>query len=171
MPEIVLWDSCIVIDAIQQQEDIYIHLQPMIRKAEAGELFIVVSSVTVAEVTYCKELSAKGVSQEEQNEIIQQWMNQDYIVRRIADFGICRSAAMLAREFSVPGKSLSPIDSIVLATAIKNNVDALITLDDGKGKKSGKSIGLLELDQRAGGDRKTRIMHPATYVQQFEWNF
>ncbi|MEW8508628.1 MAG: PIN domain-containing protein [Candidatus Thiodiazotropha sp.] len=137
MVDIIAWDSCVLIDAIQKKDGIYEHIETMIRKAEAGELYIVVSSVSVAEIQYLGELSATGLSKVEQNTLIDSWMDQPYIVIRSADRATCRQAALLAQQSNSMGYGkLTPIDSIILATAIKHEAETLVTLD-GKNKSSG----------------------------------
>lgn len=163
MRDVVLWDSCLIIDAIAKEPEKYKHLLPMLQKAEKKELVIVVSTVSIAEVRYCKELNARGVSQDQQAELIEAWMNSDYVARRNAHSGICRLEAEIGRDVGKDNKNLTPIDSIILATAIQHNVSALLTYDDGRSN----TVGLLELDGKY-GDPKLRILHPRDYVKQLE---
>ena len=141
--EIVAWDSCIIIDAIQQETNRYPSIFPMIRKAEAGDLLIVISMASISEVLYLRELTAKGLSEEEQNNLIEKWFDSSYIVKRAVDFGVGKKAAELRRQF----QTLTPVDSMILATAVLVEADVLVTYDDGG---SGDSIGLLELNGKIG---------------------
>lgn len=163
MAEKILWDSCVIIDAIQKKDGTFIFLDEMLRRAEAGKLLIVISAVSVAEVTYLKEFAAKGMSRDRQASLIQDWLNQDYIFKRNADPGICSDAAKLARQLSTKGKSLTPLDSIILATALRAEVEVLITDDDGK--TNNKHLGLLELNEQL-GDPKLKILRPSQYKAQ-----
>lgn len=164
MVEKVLWDSCVIIDAIQKSDEQYQYLGQMMRNAEVGDLLIAISTASIAEVVYCRQLAAEGVSQDEQDALIEKWMNSDYVFRRNADSGVCEFGAQLAREAAKQSKSLSPIDSIILATALTSGVDALITTDDGKG---GKNSGLLEFNE-VFGDPPLKILRPGEYVHQGE---
>ena len=147
MPEIVAWDSCIIIDAICKDKDIYPHLDPVLRRAENGELLILVSTLSIAEVKYLRPFSS-DLSQEDQNELIRAWFANEYVVARNADFNICNIASEIGQHASqyVQGKNLTTIDSVILATAVANEAGALITRDNGNNKQ----IGLLELDRKFG---------------------
>lgn len=163
MPEVVLWDSCVIIDAIQENPNTYPCLLPMIKKAEAGELYIVISSAQIAEVKYLRELAAQGISQDAQSELIDAWLNSDYVIPRNADRGVCQYAVQLARQVGSGNKNLTPLDSIVLSTALLNGSEALITMDGG----NRDSVGLLDLSMRFGSPQLP-ILHPCDYVRQYE---
>lgn len=158
---ILAWDSCIVIDAVQQEPERWPTIQPMVNQAEAGELQIVVSTATIAEVQYLRFLSDQGLSQEAQDDLIERWFDNEYIVKRNADRGVCRLAAELARQHAQKGKPVSPIDSIILATAILAEAEVLVTIDSGDSKR----VGLLELDGKV-GDPGLRIKTPDQYTIQ-----
>jgi len=163
MAETILWDSCIIIDAIQKKEGVIEHLLPVIRRAESGDVRIVISAASIAEITYLKDLSS-SMTQSEQNATISAWMNQDYVIRRNADVGVCQHGAEIARSLSADGERITPLDSIILATAIKTNANALITLDDGK---NSRNSGLLALTGRF-GDPGLQILTPQGYLVQSE---
>lgn len=61
--ELVAWDSCIIIDAIQRTKGRYSAIQPMVRKAESADLSIIVSMASIAEVMYLREFAVAGMSQ------------------------------------------------------------------------------------------------------------
>ncbi len=154
--EIIALDSCVIIDAIQKEPARYPSIEPIIRKAEANELIILVSTASIAEVMYCKELVAKGLTQEQQDDLIGKWFETSYLIKRAADFGVCTKAAQLGRLHNT-----TPLDSIILATAVLNEADTLVTYD---GENSG--IGLLGLDGRIEGG--LRIMLPEKCLNQSE---
>ena len=154
--EVVAWDSCIVIDAIQKEASRYPEISPMLRKAEADNLLIVLSTASIAEILYLKELSAKGISQEDQNDMIQKWLDNPYIVKRAADLEVCTKAAEIRRVHG----SITPVDSIILSTAVLHNVDALVTYDG-----SGKDGRLLQLNEKIDG---LKIIEPGDSSGQAE---
>ena len=157
---IIAWDSCIIVDAIQKHSQKYAAIQPMILNAEKGDLKIVVSSLSAAEVKYLRELSANGMSQTEQDDLIDRWFNNDYIEMRNADFGTCKYAADIGRIHA----NLSPTDAVILATTIRSESPMLITYDNGK---TGKFDGLLSLDGRV-GNPAIKICKPEDYANQIE---
>ncbi len=97
----------------------------MVRKAEKDDLFIIVSMASIAEVMYLDEFTSKGMSQKDQNDLIEKWFDNGYLIKRNVDFGVGKEAASLRRTFN----GLTPVDSIILATAMMNKADALITYD------------------------------------------
>jgi predicted nucleic acid-binding protein len=127
----VAWDTCILIDAIQKTPDRFDAIAPMLNLARIGDLKIVLSTVCVAECHYLKELAAQGADQEEQNNLIEKWLEHSFLVKRAADMGTCKVAAQVLRL--VRGK-LSSSDAIIVATALRHKASALITYDDTKGK-------------------------------------
>ena len=159
MPKIpkerISWDSCIIIDAIQKEPRRYPWISSMVTKAEAGNLEIVVSTVSVSEVLYLPEMTAQGMSQEDQDDLIEKWFDNSYLIKRNADFGTCQEAAKLRRRFRV-----TPVDSIILATAIRAEVTTLVTYDGENGKDRGS---LLALDGQLDKDGP-RIARPEDYT-------
>ena len=151
----IAWDSCIIIDAIQKEPRRYPSISPMVTKAESDDLQIVVSTASVAEVLYLKALSAEGMSQEDQNDLIEKWFDNHYLIKQNADFGTCRAAADLRRRFK-----LTPVDSIILATATVAEVEALITYD---GQSKPDTVSLLGLNGELGRDGP-RIERPEKYT-------
>lgn len=173
MPDLILLDSNVIIDVIQEKDDVYAPLKRLFESAEAKETMIVISSASRAEVKYLRELSAQGMSQQDQNALISGWFDSDYIYERAADRAVCDRAAELRRYVYTirPDKALTPIDSIILATAELMKVSQVLTLDDGKsGERTigGKPpIGLLELDGQL-GDNFPAISLPVDYKGQME---
>ena len=154
--EVVAWDSCIIIDAISKNPDKYSSILPMVLRAESGDLQIVVSMASVAEVMYLRGLVAQNIRQEDQNDLIRRWFENEYLALRNVDFGVGLKSAELRRHH----RGLTPVDSIILATAILNEVTTLVTYD--YSDKQG-TIGLLKLDQKLGSNAP-RICRPEEYT-------
>lgn len=123
---IIAWDSCILLDAIQRTPGKYQSIAPMLNLAMKDELKIILSAMSYAECFYLKEQAKVGVSQEGQTDLIERWLENDFLVKRTVDFGVSKTAAQLCRQF--PGKLLPP-DAIIAATAVVHAVPALITYD------------------------------------------
>ena len=111
---------------------------------------------SVAEVMYLPGLVAQNMRQEDQNDLIRRWFGNEYLALRNVDFGVGLRSAELRRHHT----GLTPVDSIILATAILNGVTTLVTYD--YNDKQGK-IGLLKLDQKL-GPNTPRICRPEEYT-------
>lgn len=143
-----MFDSCVLIDAIQKTPDRYDKIGPYVSEAEAGRLQIVISVLSLAEVCYLEERQAVGAPLQEQVRQIEQWLNSSFIVARNVDRLIARRAARL-RE---PGAfGLKTPDAIIVATALLYHVPQLLTFDAAK---------LLKLDGKVGGKPLLRIVEP-----------
>jgi len=158
MPDgVIAWDTCILIDAIQKTGNRWGAIAPMVNLGTRGDLKIVISTLSVAEGYFLREMAIQGASQLEQNHAIEQWLEHSFLVKRAADFGTCKVAAELCRGES---GALTPSDAIVIATALRHNAASLITYDD----KSGES--LLKLDGKFPNAYGTlRICRPEDWTQ------
>lgn len=159
----ITWDSCVVIEAIQQEPSRYPALLPMIREAETGGLRIVISSASLSEILYLRWLSSQGIPQAEHERRIERWLENEWVTIRIADVGICQDAAHLRRTHRTDSRTLTSVDSIILSTALKTKSDALITYDDGKSEP--RQLGLLQLHERVGSP-PLRIVLPENWSMQ-----
>jgi len=158
--EAIVWDSCVIIDAIQKTEGRYQYIEPMITKAQKGELLIVISLHSVTEVLYLRDLASQGMPQSQQDDLIAQWLGNSYILKRTADTPIVDKA----RRLRITHQGLTQTDAIILATALVNNVDTLVTYDN-NGKKG--RVSLLGLDGVI-GDPPLRIKTPDEFSLQGE---
>ena len=154
--EVVAWDSCIIIDAISKTPDKYSAIVPMLLRAESGDLRIVISMASVSEVLYVRGLVTQKMRQEDPNDLIRRWFNNEYLALRNVDFGVGLKSAELRRHH----RGLTPVDSIILATAFVTGVTTLVTYD--RNDKQGK-IGLLNLDKKL-GPNAPRICRPEEYT-------
>ena len=153
-PDRVVWDSCVIIDAIQKTSDRYQDIEPFLLDAERGKLQIVVSETTVAEVNRLDHLGEQGIDIENQARLIRDWFENPYIVRRPVHPGISELAAEIGRKYGIKRVG----DTIVLATALFDNIGVVHTYD-GEGSRKG----LLDFDGQI-GDPPLRITTP-NYAQ------
>ena len=142
--DVVMWDSCIIIDAIQKSPQYWSAIEPFVADAEAGKLLIVVSEISVAEVSSLGGLNEQGVSLEEQAKLIREWFENPYVSRRQQHAGISELAAEYGRTYSLKAAP----DRVVLATAVFEKIPVLHTRD-GAGA-SPRSKMLLPLDRKVG---------------------
>lgn len=128
--QVIAWDTCILIDAIQKTPDKWSFIAPMINEANINEMRIVLSTISIAECYYLKHLASQGLNQAEQNALIDKWLEHSFLVKRAADFGTCKIAAEVGR---ITKGALTPNDAIIAATAIRHKASALVTYDDTAG--------------------------------------
>lgn len=158
--KIVAWDTCVIIDAIQKTEGKYQLIEPFLKKAEEGNLLIVVSEVCVAEIQFLnkeRELKTPTIKQLEK---VLNWLNNDYIIRKNVDPGVSELASRYGLIHNI-----TPLDSIVVANAVFHKVPVLHTFD-GTMKKNKKSP-LLDLDGKI-GDPALKICTP-NYDEGLLW--
>src|SRR3990172_8604147 len=95
--EYIVWESSVIIDAIQKTEERFILIQPFIKSAESGNLTIVVSEISIAEVTYIdkKRREQNKLPTSKEVKMIEEWFENEYVDRRIVHPGISE----LARSF------------------------------------------------------------------------
>ena len=147
-PKRVVWDANVAIDTIQKDRDHYENIAPFLKEAESGRLQIILSEVTVAEITTLSELDALGTSVQDQVRLIRDWLENPYIVRRNFDRGVSELAAEIGRRHGIRRVG----DKAVLATALFFDIPIVHTYD-------GK---LLALDGQL-GTRGMRIVIPDYY--------
>ena len=145
----VVWDANVTIDAIQQDAEHWQDIAPYLKEAENGRLTIVLSEVTVSEVTTLNGLNGVGVSVQDQARLIRDWLENPYIVRRTFDRGIAELAVELGRLHHIKRAG----DKAVVATAVFYEVPIIHTYD-------GK---LLALDGLTHGTFSLRIVKPNYY--------
>jgi predicted nucleic acid-binding protein len=123
-PERAVWDSCVVLDALDRTKGRYEKIAPFLADAELGRFIIVLSEITIAEVSY---LPSNPGASEAALQIIQRWFENPYIVRRPVHNEISRVAAEIGRQHRVKRAA----DRVVLATAIVEHVRTVHTFDEG----------------------------------------
>lgn len=153
----VAWDTCVIIRAIEKRGDDYGAISQLIGEAEAGELLIVISEMSVVEVSKLQSLDNEKVPLKDQHRLIDDWLENEYIVRRPVTPQITANAVSLAREHN-----LTCVDSVILATAIQNRVSELHT-GDGSGRHTGKR--LIPLSGKYG----VRICRPKQQQMQMDF--
>ena len=137
--EKILWDSCVIIDAIQGTPGRYEKIAPFLKDAENGKLLIVVSESSVAEVSHLNKLTTQGVSLDEQAKIIKEWLENPYIYRVPLHAGISELASDIGRQFKLKRAT----DRIVVATAQFEKISLIHTFD---GLDPAKKSKILPLD-------------------------
>lgn len=120
------WDACIWISLIQREEGRFERCKYLTERAEAGELEIVTSTFTLAEV-YKRNCGSGQVSLTEENDrVFEDYILKPFIEKVQVDYDVGVAARRLLRRHPQIGK---PQDAIHVATAILRNVDALHSFD------------------------------------------
>jgi len=129
---LIYWDTCIFLDAIQQTPEWKEILQQIVLAAESGDVLIVTSAVTLAEVINDKKSGAK-LPKPEMEKIIAGVFDNEYVAVRPLDTDLATKARIIARDHG-----LHPMDAIHVATAVDAKVSVMHTRDgDGKARKRG----------------------------------
>lgn len=145
--EVIAWDSCVIIDALQGTGK-KLDLSALVKRGQDGHLQILISELSIIE---CSHLKASNLPKDDQHKLLDAWFESPFIIRQAIHPGITRRAIAIARQHE-----LTASDAIILATAEYRKVGVLHT-GDGKGKKQGKK--LLPLSGKI-GDPPISIMEP-----------
>lgn len=142
MADVVLWDSCVIIDAIQktQEEDRYAKIEPFVCEAQQGKIKIVVSEISVAEVTGLNSFQETTLTEnqvKEHQRLIVEWFENPYIIRRPVVPGISELARDIGFQYGLAG-----LDRIIVATACFYKIPTIHTFDGAGKKKKNKMIAL-----------------------------
>lgn len=148
LPSIV-WDTCVILDALQRTPGRFERIEPFIRAAEKRQIKIVVSEITVAEVTHLPKLNNGTATVDEQEDAICRWFCNEFIVRRTVHPGISERARQVRRECPQV-KRVG--DTVFLATALFEGLPMVHTFDEN----------LLALDGKI-GNPGLKIREPDIY--------
>jgi predicted nucleic acid-binding protein len=116
-----LWDSCVVTGYLCGASVASKDTKLVLEQAGRGEIEIVVSAVTEAEVAFLQ-----GVPDDQAEEMIREFFSRDYIVVASVDRPTTRLARSLIRQY----KLKHSIDAIILATARRLEIPILETFDN-----------------------------------------
>ncbi len=131
----VLWDACVILEAIQgQDKSRYALIKPLLQRAEAGQLLIVVSETTRGEVSHLGDLRDQGVDVAKQEALIADWFENPYIVRRQVHKGISDLGAKIGAQHGIKRVG----DRFIVATALFDGIDTIHTFDGDLLKLNGK---------------------------------
>ncbi len=128
------WDSAVFIDYLQQTNWRIESLRPMVEKAQRGDVMIVTSAFTQAEVVSLKEL---GLLDAQTEKLIVDFFESEFIEIRNVDRFVAEKARWIVRNFK-----LSPPDAVHVATAILEEASKIYTYDFDLLKWDGKIDGM-----------------------------
>src|SRR5688572_8195787 len=120
--ERVCWDSCVIIDLLQQTPNRIAVLREYTERSEMGDLVIVVSTFAMVEVAQLRDLQA---SDDEKERLIEAFFNQPYIARHAVDTRVSKRARQIMRTTSIKGK-----DAVHIATALVAGAPILHTYEE-----------------------------------------
>jgi predicted nucleic acid-binding protein len=121
MIELIYWDSDTFLSLFQEEEGKFEYCRGTFERAKNGELVIVTSTLTLAEVLWMR--NAPKIT-EDKALILRRFFRHSYIRLH----AVTRSVAELAQEL-VWDHSVKPKDAIHLATAFDRKITILETFD------------------------------------------
>lgn len=130
----VVWDTNVAISLLENTQGRIEQIAPLIEEAEAGRLLIVLPETSVVELRGLRKLQDEGREVAEIREIIRDFLDQPYIVRR----PLHRKLADLAWELALVHGIKRAADAVVLALAKQESIATIHTYDGGLIKLSGK---------------------------------
>ena len=124
MAERVYWDSCVWIGLINEEPDKVDSAKWVLERAEAGEIEIWTSVITLAEVYKVRQ---SGDPDPEADKRLDDFLSQPYIVHVQVDQDIAMEARRLLRA-KLPGLK-KPYDAVHLASSVWHNIETFHTFD------------------------------------------
>jgi len=124
------WDSCSFLGWLSEEPDKVDECRGVIRQAEAGNVLIVTSSLTLVEVI---KLKGEKALVEEYEPTIREFFKHAWIIVRQLDRFIAEDARQLVWQHG-----FDPKDSVHVATALRGGVKRLDTFDDKLISRSGE---------------------------------
>ncbi|MGA2440595.1 MAG: PIN domain-containing protein [Tepidisphaeraceae bacterium] len=150
----IAWDTVVVLDWLRKRKGRVEFILPIVKEAEDGGVFIVVSTMAIAETLY---VESPGKSEDYQ--IISEFFDSKEVWTQAMDRSVAECARDIRRAHDIAGA-----DSLHIATALVTGSRFLLT-NDGDPPKSRKKP-MLPLDQKikmlTSGDL-LRIMTPKAY--------
>lgn len=128
--ERIYWDSDVFLGWFQNEAGKVERCEGVIQRAERGEVLIVTSTLTLAEVLWMRNQPRLS---KDKADLVQKFFRRSYI--RV--YNVTRKIAENAQSV-VWDNGIKPKDAIHVSTAINLKVDALETFDEGLLKKSGQ---------------------------------
>jgi predicted nucleic acid-binding protein len=150
----IYWDSCVFLDRLKRHPQRIDVLEAITDAADAGDLLIVTSSITIAEVARLPDID---LTTDQQATTINAFFEHPWISVRFVDEVIAKEAQRLKRI-----EGVSTCDAVHLATALRYRIPVMHTYDglmtDGTIAAKPK---LLAFDKLLGDDPKLRIEPPS----------
>lgn len=135
-----MWCTSVVIDALEEDATWWPEIRPMHEDALGGKLEILISEVTVAEACKLTKVRTGGKSVTEVRQLLRDFFDNDWILRRPADRRECELAAQFINDTEI-----ECCDAIIAATAIIHGAEALYSRD-GLKKRRAKQKSLLRMN-------------------------
>jgi len=140
VPDAAVWDTCVLISAIQQTQDKHAdrwaQIAPFLADAERGEFRIVLSELVRAELLNLQDMGSSGMTVQEQRKLIKRFLEHSYIVWRPVNRAITIEAGRIRQRHKI-----TTPDAIMLATAVYWDIPLVHTYD-GQGRRPGTMMRL-----------------------------
>lgn len=126
------WDANVFLGWLADEPDKVSRCRPVIDAAQAGQLVVITSALTIAEVLWVKGEPRLPVTEAKR---VEAFFRNRWIIVRDVDRFIAEDARALVWD-----KNIKPKDAIHVATALRQDVqiDQLDTFDEGLIKQNGK---------------------------------
>lgn len=140
---LIAWCTSVIIDAIEGDHLLskgqlapatwWHEIRPVYEAAERGEVALLVSAVSLAEVCKIEHFKAEGISAKQAMEMLSDFFDNDFIDLRPVDKPEAELAAELIRQ-----RNLDTCDAVIAATAILHGAEMLLSRDGLKKRKAKK---------------------------------
>lgn len=125
----IYWDSCVFLDYLNDGDSSVIP-GAIVDRAERGEIQLVTSTLSIAEVAYVAHEKAGGaLTGPAEQKIDELWSDSSVITLIEFDRFVARAARTLIRLASSQGRGLRSSDAVQLASALVHRVAAFHTTD------------------------------------------
>jgi predicted nucleic acid-binding protein len=136
-PPLIYWDANVFLSYVDGDQDRIPDIDEFFRKARAGEVEIVTSTLSIVEVAFgSEEKTGRALDAETRNAIDELWKPGGAVT--LVEFFplVALDARGLIRTAMTRGWSLKAADAIHLATAMRQSVSAIHTYESGWRKYS-----------------------------------
>jgi predicted nucleic acid-binding protein len=124
-PPKAVFDASVWVALLEDERDRADHVQRLLEQAEAGDLQVLVSTLTITEVTKGPKASDPPMSVEHQ-ETFEEFLDNPYVTLVSVDPAVARRGRDIRREH----RALKTPDAIMIATAIVAGAGVLYTYDE-----------------------------------------
>lgn len=164
-------DTCVIIDYLEKVDNQHKAVVSQILNQDLrGDTVVCLSAVSRAEITQIKKkVSADGpvlMPDKQFANLVDSFFTDSSHEFYSLTLNIAAKAASLRRKFTNDREVLTTPDAAIVATAVAARCTHIITRDAGgqKDKESSKrSVSMLSLDSKLGGNPKLRVMQPREY--------
>ena len=124
------WDACLFLDYLNASPEGVEIVSPLVASARLGDIDIVTSTISIAEVAYVTRELAQGPDPRVESGIDSMFRDVSLLTLVEYDQEIGAAARGLIRRTLQRSKRIKPMDAIHLATAMSVGAEIFYTFDD-----------------------------------------